>query len=69
MISIIDTDTLKLNNGIMFMFGENYGLEVEDKKFQVSGLGGKFLDEYGVPDEAEWAFVIVPPGEGDGAPK
>jgi len=21
--------------------------------------------KYGVPDEAEWAFVIVPEGEGD----
>lgn len=65
LISIIDTDTLKLDNGVKFMFGETYGLEIEDKKSQVSGLGGKFLDEYNVPDEAEWAFVIVPSGKGD----
>jgi len=58
-----DTDTLKLDNGVKFMFGETYGLEIEDKKSQVSGLGGKFLDEYKVPDEAEWAFVIVPEGK------
>ena len=63
--SIKDTDTLKLNNGVKFMFGETYGLEIEDKKSQVSGLGGKFLDEYKVPDDAEWAFVIVPEGKGD----
>ncbi|UAB75582.1 hypothetical protein [Mesoflavibacter sp. SCSIO 43206] len=60
-----DTDTLKLENGVKFMFGETYGLEVEDKKSQVSGLGGKYLDIYKVPDYAEWAFVIVPIGDGD----
>ncbi|WP_298507868.1 hypothetical protein [uncultured Kordia sp.] len=60
-----DTDTLKLDNGVKFMFGETYGLEIEDKKSQVSGLGGEFLEKYGVPDEIEWAFVIVPVGEGD----
>jgi hypothetical protein len=60
-----DTDTLKLNNGVKFMFGKTYGLEIEDKKSQVSGFGGKFLEKYGVPDNAEWAFVIVPKGEGD----
>lgn len=60
-----DTDTLKLDNGVKFMFGETYGLEIEDKKSQVSGLGGKFLDEYKVPDDVEWAFVIVPEGKGD----
>lgn len=60
-----DTNTLKLDNGVKFMFGETYGLEIEDKKSQVSGLGGKFLDEYKVPDDAEWAFVIVPIGKGD----
>lgn len=60
-----DTDTLKLDNGVKFMFGESYGLEIEDKKSQVNGLGGKFLDKYKVPDEAEWAFIIVPVGKGD----
>ena len=63
--NMVDTDTLELNNGVKFMFGETYGLEIEDKKSQVSGLGGEFLEKYGVPDEAEWAFVIVPEGEGD----
>ena len=63
--TLVDTDTLELNNGVKFMFGETYGLEIADKKSQVSGLGGEFLVKYGVPDEAEWAFVIVPEGEGD----
>ncbi|WGH76266.1 DUF4844 domain-containing protein [Tenacibaculum tangerinum] len=63
--NMVDTDTLELNNGVKFMFGETYGLEIEDKKSQVSGLGGEFLVKYGVPDEAEWAFVIVPEGEED----
>jgi len=63
--SLKDTDTLKLGNGVKFMFGETNGLEIEDKKSQVSSLGGKFLDEYKVPEDAEWAFVIVPVGKGD----
>lgn len=63
--NIVDTDTLDLNNGVKFMFRETYGLEVEDKKSQVIGLGGDFLVKYGVPDDAEWAFVIVPEGKGD----
>ena len=63
--NVSDTDTLKLDNGVKFMFGETYGLEVEDKKSQVSGLGGKYLTEYGVPNEIDFAFVIVPVGKGD----
>jgi hypothetical protein len=62
-----DTDTLFLDNGVKFMFGDEYGLEVEDKKSQVSGIGGTFLDDYGVPKEVEWVFVIVPQGKGDTA--
>ncbi|AXT59263.1 DUF4844 domain-containing protein [Aquimarina sp. AD10] len=63
--NVTDTDTLKLENGVKFMFGETYGLEVEDKKSQVSGLGGKYLTDYGVPNEIDFAFVIVPVGKGD----
>lgn len=60
-----DSDTLKLDNGVKFMFGETYGLEIEDNKSQVGGLGGVFLNEYKVPEDAQWAFVIVPEGKGD----
>jgi len=63
--NISDKDTLKLENGVKFMFGETYGLEVEDKKSQVSGLGGKYLTDYGVPNKIDFAFVIVPIGKGD----
>ncbi|GAB5399251.1 MAG: hypothetical protein Aureis2KO_08360 [Aureisphaera sp.] len=48
-----ETDTLKLDNGVKFMFGDTYG------------LGGNFLDKYKVPTDAEWAFVVVPEGKGD----
>ena len=64
-VNLKDTDTLKLDNGVKFYFGEHYAIEVEDRNSQVSGLGGEFLEKYGVPDEAEWAFVIVPVGKGD----
>ena len=60
-----DTDTLTLDIGVHLMFGEKYGLEIEDKKSQISSLGGKFLEVYGVPEDVEWAFVIVPEGKGD----
>ena len=63
--NVVDTSVLKLNNGVEFKFGKTYGLEVEDKEQQISGLGGEYLEKYKVPDEAEWAFVIVPRGEGD----
>lgn len=58
-------DTLKLDNGVKFMFGKKGELEIEDTKSQVSGLGGDFLEKYGVPNKTEWAFVIVPVGKGD----
>jgi hypothetical protein len=60
-----ETDSLILSNGIKFAFGNENGLEVEDNNSQVSGLGGEFLNNYEVPEGVEWAFVIVPPGEGD----
>jgi len=63
--NLVDTDMLELDNGVKFMFGGTYGLEVKDEKSQVSGLGGEFLVKYGVSDEVELAFVIVPEGKGD----
>jgi len=41
------------------MFEKTQGLEIENEKSQINGLGGKFLDEYGVPEKVEWFFVIV----------
>lgn len=64
-VSLVDTATLKIDNGVEFKFGDTYGLEIIDEERQVSGSGGEYLKKYNVPDEAEWAFVIVPKGEGD----
>ena len=61
-----DVNTLELDNGVSFKFGDSYGIQIKDTKSQVSGLGGSFLDTYKVPKDVQWAFVIVPPGEGDG---
>ena len=64
-INMKETDSLILNNGIKFTFGNDNELEVEDNNSQISGLGGEFLNDYEVSEEVEWAFVIVAPGEGD----
>lgn len=59
-----DTDSLIFNIGPKIFFGE-YGLETEDKKGQIAGIGGEFWEKYNVPDDVEYGFVIVPEGEGD----
>lgn len=64
-INMRESDSLILNNGIKFTFADEDGLEITDEKSQISGLGGDFLDDYGVPEKVEWAFVIVPAGKGD----
>lgn len=64
-LNMRETDSLILKNGIKFTFGNDNELEVVDANSQVSGLGGEFLNHYGVPEEVNWAFVIVPPNEGD----
>lgn len=62
-----DTDSILFNNGPKIKFGE-YGLETIDKKGELSGIGGEFWKKYSVPDDVEYGFVIVPPGEGDNPP-
>lgn len=55
------------------LVGEDVRLQANDKIFidpvdpknQVCGLGGEFLQKYGVPEKAEFAFTIKPPGEGE----
>ena len=59
-----DTDSMVFDIGPKIYFGE-YGLETEDKKGQLSGIGGDYWKKYNVPDDVEYGFVIVPPGEGD----
>lgn len=65
MFELTDSESIHLNIGVVFILNEMEGLEIVDKKSQVSGLGGSFLDKYNVPDSAEYAFIIVNPGEGD----
>ena len=60
----VDTDSILLDIGPEIYFGE-YGLETDDKEGQLAGIGGEYWEKYKVPDDVEYGFVIVPPGEGD----
>ena len=64
LIEIIDKDSILFDFGAKIFFGE-YGLETEDKKYQLAGIGGEYWEKYKVPKEVEYGFVIVNPGEGD----
>ena len=59
-----DTDSILFDIGPKIYFGE-YGLEIDDAQGQLAGIGGDYWDKYNVPDDVEYGFVIVPPGEGD----
>ena len=63
-----DVDSIFLDNGIKIYFGET-GLEVEDKKGELAGIGGEYWEKYNVPDDVEYGFIIVPPYEGDSPTK
>lgn len=63
--NLSDKDTLNFDNGVKFMLSKINRLEVEDKKSQVNRLGKKYLANYGVKNQIEWAFIIVPEGRGD----
>lgn len=63
-IEFVDTDSIILDIGPKIFFGE-FGLEVEDKKAELAGIGGEYWEKYNVPDDVEYGFVIVNPGEGD----
>ncbi len=60
----VDTDSILLDNGSKIYFGD-YGLEVNDKNAQLAGIGGEYWEGYIVPEDVEYGFVIVKPGEGD----
>ena len=60
----VDTDSISFNFGSKIYFGDT-GLEVEDKKGELAGIGGEYWENYKVPDDVEYGFVIVPSGEGD----
>ena len=60
----IDTDSMLFDFGAKIFFG-NTGLEADDKKGELAGIGGEYWEKYKIPDDVEYGFVIVPPGEGD----
>lgn len=60
----IDTDSLLFDIEPKIFFGKN-GLEVDDKKAELAGIGGEYWEKYNVPDDVEYGFVIVPQGKGD----
>jgi hypothetical protein len=60
----VDTDSLLFDIGPKIYFGDT-GLEVDDKKGELAGIGGEYWEKYNVPDDVEYGFVIVPAGEGD----
>jgi hypothetical protein len=59
-----DTDSILLDIGPKIYFGDD-GLETEDKKGELAGIGGEYWEKYKVSDDVEYGFVIVKPGEGD----
>lgn len=63
-IEFVDTDSIYFDIGPKIYFGEN-GLEVDDKKGELAGIGGEYWEKYKVPKDVEYGFVIVPEGEGD----
>lgn len=63
-INIRDTDSILFDIGTKIYFGD-YGLEVDDKKGELAGIGGEYWKKYKVSDDVEYGFVIVFPGEGD----
>lgn len=67
-IEFLDTDSIIIDKGPKIYFGDN-GLEVEDKKGELAGIGGDYWKIYNVPDDVEYGFVIVNPGEGDMPPE
>jgi hypothetical protein len=60
----IDKDSILFDIGPKIYYGEN-GLEVDDKKGELAGIGGEYWEKYNVPEDVEYGFVIVKPGEGD----
>ena len=59
-----DTDSIQFNFGAKLYFAD-FGLERDDNKNQLAGIGGKFWQTYNVPNDVEYGFVIRNPGEGD----
>ena len=61
---IVNDEPYLFDFGAKIFFGDT-GLEENDKKGELAGIGGEYWEKYKVPDDVEYGFVIVPPGEGD----
>lgn len=64
----IDTDYILFDFGAKIFFGIT-GLEIDDKKGQLAGIGGEYWEKYRVPDDVQYGFVIVRSDEGDNSMK
>ena len=58
-------EIIKLSNGIEFYIEEMENLTVIDKKSQLKGIGKEYLDQYLIPKNIDFAFVIDYPFLGD----
>lgn len=62
--NFVDTDSILFDIEPKIYFGDT-GLEVEDKKAKLAGIGGEYLKKHNVPDDIQYGFVIVKTGESD----
>jgi hypothetical protein len=58
-------EIIKLSNGVEFYVEEMENLTVIDKKSQLKGIGHEYLDQYLIPKNIDFAFVIDYPFLGD----
>ena len=66
MFCVRERGMLSIDGHILLATTHDGYVEVTDPRIQVSGIGGEFLKTYSVPESADFAFSILPPGEGDG---
>lgn len=59
-----ETDSMIFENGPKIHI-RDYGLDTQDERGQLAGIGGEFWENYNLTDDVDYGFAIVPPGEGD----
>ena len=60
----IKRSSIILYNGVEFHDRQG-AVETIDKENRVSCLGGGYFKKYGIPASVDFAFLILPPGQGD----
>ncbi len=60
-----DGGELRIDERIILKMDDSFFIDPIDPDNQVSGLGGPFLKNYGVPEGTEFAFTILSPNQGD----